>query len=302
MEKIILFYKYVSIAYPKQILKWQTKLCAELGFTGRIILAHEGINGTLAGTVDSIELYKKLMLQHQLFGDIDFKESDGVSSCFPRMQIKIKSEIVNLGIDSTKLTAQEGGVHLKPAAVHELLQKKPQDVVLFDARNKYESAIGAFEGAIKPDISYFRQLPGYIDEHMELFKDKQVVMYCTGGVRCERATAYLKQKGIAKTVYQVEGGIHRYLEQFPDGFFRGKNYVFDSRIAVATNDDITSTCLLCAVPCAQYTNCLNASCNKHFVCCENCNKIFNKTCSQECKTLVLTGSVPLRPEFKRVKV
>lgn len=302
MGKIILFYKYVYIPYPKQILKWQNKLCTELGFTGRIVLAHEGINGTLAGSESAVATYKKLMSAHPFFDNIDFKESNGDQTCFPKMQIKIKNEIVRLGIDPSLLTAEKGGVHLKPHEVHSLLHNKPEDLVIFDARNTCESAIGAFKEAVKPNISYFRQLPAYIDNNLELFKDKKVLMYCTGGIRCERASAYLQTKGIAKEVYQLEGGIHRYLEQFPDGHFRGKNYVFDARLSVATNNDVLSTCLLCNTSCDEYDNCLNASCNKHFICCNTCKIAYKKTCSITCKQLVETEAVPTRPALHIVHI
>lgn len=302
MGKIILFYKYIDIAYPKQILKWQTKICTELSLTGRIILAHEGINGTLGGDDISIERYKKLMLDHPLFGGIDFKESKGDSSCFPRMQIKVKDEIVKFGIDPKTITPQQGGQHLSPQQVHELLENKPDDLVILDTRNACESAIGAFNNAIKPNIKYFRDLPSYIDENIETFKDKQVLMYCTGGVRCERATAYLNIKGIAKKVYQLEGGIHKYLEQFPDGFFRGKNYVFDARLAVSTNNDVLSTCLFCGTSCDTYDNCLNASCNKHFVSCASCKTSYQNSCSTACKKLVEEGAVPIRPPLHTVHI
>jgi predicted sulfurtransferase len=295
MGKIILFYKYVHIQYPKQILKWQLKLCSEFGFTGRIVLAHEGINGTLGGSETAIQKYKHLMSVHSLFGNIDFKESSGDQSCFPKMQIKIKKEIVRLDIDPSIVTAEKGGIHLKPDEVHSLLEKKSEDLVIFDARNACESAIGAFTDAIKPNISYFRQLPTYIENNLDLFKDKKVIMYCTGGIRCERASAYLQTKNVAKEIYQLEGGIHRYLEQYPDGHFRGKNYVFDARLAVATNDDVLSTCLLCNKSCDEYDNCLNASCNKHFICCNTCKISYKKACSTACKQLIEKEMVRLRP-------
>ena len=128
------------------------------------------------------------------------------------------------------VTAKNGGKHLTPEETHNLIAQKPNDLVILDARNDYEWRIGAFEGAIKPDIEHFRQFPKFVDDNLEQFKDKQVLMYCTGGIRCERASTYLKEKGVAKNVYQILGGIHRYAEQYPDGFFRGKNYVFDDRI------------------------------------------------------------------------
>jgi predicted sulfurtransferase len=296
MEKIILFYKYVDIEYPKQIHKWLQKLCLDFGLNGRIILAHEGINGTLGGVSEHLERFKKVVGTHPLFDNIDWKESEGGTDSFPRLRIVIKDEITHLGLDTQKIRAKNGGIHLTPEETHALLSNKPTDLVVFDARNNFESAIGAFTDAIIPDIDYFRELPAYIENNLEQFRDKQVVMYCTGGIRCERASAFLKSQGVAKEVYQMEGGIHRYAEKYPDGFFRGKNYVFDGRIAVKVNDDILGSCALCTTSCDEYTNCLNASCNNHFICCQICLVTYGNTCSQECQELLQHNAVAPRPQ------
>ena len=300
MNKIILFYKYIEISYPKQVMKWQKKVCQELGLKGRILISHEGINGTLGGTVAHLEIYKKIMSEHALFADIDFKESTGGPECFPRLAVKVRNEAVTLGIPYDKLTPHNGGQHLSPTETHELLTQNPQDLVILDARNNYEWAIGKFENAITPDIDNFRDLPHYLDENLDQFKDKQVLMYCTGGIRCERATAYLNEKNVAKKVYQINGGIHRYVEEYPDGFFRGKNYVFDGRIAVKINDDILGSCAMCQKPCDDYYNCLNALCNKHFIGCTQCIKQLDTTCSTTCQRLIAENKAHQRPAFNKV--
>ncbi len=298
MGKILLFYKYIPIQYPKRILKWQQKICLDLKLHGRILIGSEGINGTVGGQDWAIERYQELMKGHELFCDIDFKLSEGDASYFPRMEIKVRDEICKLGIPAEKLTVQDGGTHLTPKQVHELLSDKPEDLVILDARNNFESRIGTFTGSITPDISNFRDLPTFIDEHPELFKNKQVLMHCTGGVRCERATAYLKNKKIAKEVFQIEGGIVRYTEQYPDGFFRGKNYVFDRRVAVKVNDDILSACDVCTQPSNNYTNCINMQCNAHYISCEDCIKKTNNTCSEQCAILAAQGKVKTRVPFQ----
>lgn len=299
METLILFYKYVDIQYPTQVLKWQTQTCTDLGLKGRVILAHEGINGILSGSQENIDSYINIMNQHELFGGIDFKKNTGLSGYHPRLRIVVKNEIVNFGVDTKKITAQMGGVHLKPEQIHQLLENKPENLIILDARNNYESRIGTFTDAIVPDITNFRDLPKYLDENLDQFKDKQVLMFCTGGVRCERATAYLKEKDVAQSVYQIEGGIERYVEKFPDGFFRGSNYVFDGRVSVKINDDVLSNCELCSVSCDEYNNCMNASCNKQFIACDPCLLSFMGTCSQNCKDLVEQKLVPLRSPFKK---
>jgi predicted sulfurtransferase len=299
MEKILIYYKYVDITYPKQILKWQKKLCEQLELKGRIILAHEGINATVGGSIQSLERYKTAMDAHPLFGQIDFKESPGSAADFPRLRIVIKNEIVHLGLDPQRVRAHNGGVHLTPEQAHTLMAKKDDDILILDCRNRYETAIGTFTNAVRPPTQYFREFPAYVDAHADLFKDKTVVMACTAGVRCERASAYLKSKGIAKQVYQIKGGIHRYIEQFPNGFFKGKNYVFDQRLAVPVTDDILGNCSLCNTACDEYTNCLHAACNKHFIGCTSCVNKYQNTCSAECFDLVFTQHAPQRPLFKK---
>lgn len=295
MAKILLYYKYIFIEYPERVLKWQRKLCTDLELKGRIIIAHEGINGTVGGSPENIELYKIALHKNPLFNDVEFKESQAQEICFPKMRIVVKNEIVNLGLDPEKITAIDGGTHLTPAETHSLIAAQTKDLVILDARNNFESRIGAFKDAIIPDINHFRELPSYIDNNLELFKDKDVLMYCTGGVRCERASTYLKSKGITKNVYQIKGGIHTYAEQFPDGFFRGKNYVFDGRLTMKVNDDILGTCGICSIKYDDYTNCLNASCNKHFICCPECLTQFKNACGKKCMDLIENNEVEKRP-------
>lgn len=295
--KILLYYKYVEIEYPEQIVKWQRALCQELGLKGRIIIAHEGVNGTVGGSQEATEQYKQAMEAHPLFGDIDFKESPGNADCFPRIRIVVKKEIVRLDIDPKQLTVKDGGIHLTPQEAHELIANKSDNLILLDCRNKCESDIGTFTGSIKPNTEHFREFPTYVDQHADQFKDKEVLMFCTGGIRCERASGYVKQKTQARNVYQIQGGIHRYIEQFPNGFFRGKNYVFDNRIAVKVNDDILATCTLCNMPCDDYINCANALCNNHVICCNTCVKEYRNTCSSVCKQLLEEKKVESRPPF-----
>lgn len=301
MGKILLYYKYINIEYPERILKWQQKVCADLGLKGRVIIAHEGINGTVGGSTENTELYKAIMRKNPLFADISFKESPGGADAFPRMRVVIKNEAVHLGLDPKTITAQNGGIHLEPAQAHEMIARQSPNLVILDARNTVESRIGTFTNAITPDIEHFRELPGYIDKNLEQFKDKEVLMFCTGGIRCERASSYLKSKGVATNVYQINGGIHTYVEQFPDGFFRGKNYVFDGRIAVKVNDDILGRCDICATPCDDYTNCVNALCNKHFIGCSTCITEYHNACGKQCLELVTEQKVAKRPERLTVK-
>jgi len=301
-KKILLYYKYIPVPNPEEIKSWQQTLCSQLKLTGRIILATEGINGTLYGTPEATDAYIQAMNNHPLFNNIDFKDSlvNGHYEYFTGLQIVVKKEVVNLGINPEQLTTQNTGKHLTPQQAHELLSQKPENLVILDGRNYFEARVGAFTGAITPEINNFREFPEYIDQNLELFKDKEVLMYCTGGIRCERASAYLNQKNIAKKVYQIEGGIHRYVEQYPDGYFRGKNYLFDARITVKVNNDIIGACDICTTSCDEYTNCRNAKCNKHFIGCSACIEKFRNCCSAECMNLVQTKQVPERPYRPKV--
>jgi len=290
---ILLFYKYISIQYPKQITNWLSEICTKLGLKGRILVATEGINGTVGGPKEAVEEFKTLFLAHPLFTDVDLKESAGTADHFPRLSIKVKNEVVALGVAPEALTVKDTGTHLKPAEAHALIENN-KELVILDTRNDYESRIGKFRNAIIPPLKSFRDFPQYVDSNLDKFKDKEVLMYCTGGIRCERATAYLNVKNVAKKVYQIEGGICRYVEQFPNGFFRGKNYVFDDRIALKVNDDILTHCDICQSPSDTYANCMNAECNAQYVGCRSCFERYEYACSPACAEQITAGAVRTR--------
>ena len=234
------------------------------------------------------------MNNHSLFSGMDIKDAPGDETYFPRMRIVVKNTIVNLGVDPKVLTVKNTGKHLTPTETHELLNSKPEDLVIIDTRNDYEARIGTIPGSMIPDKRYFREFPEYIDKHLDELKDKQVLMFCSGGIRCERASAYVKEKGISKEVYQIEGGIHRYIEKYPDGHFKGTYYVFDGRVGVKVSDDILTNCDLCSAPCDFYVNCMNGRCNKQFIGCPECITTYQECCSSKCQELVTTEQVPLR--------
>jgi predicted sulfurtransferase len=300
MGKILLFYKYVTIESPKTTQKWIARLCQSLGLKGRIILAHEGINGTVGGSRENTAKFIETMATNPLFSGIDYKESEGGADCFPKLKVVVRDEIVRLRINPDELPASKASKHLTPQQAHTYAQANDPGVLFFDARNYFESKVGRFKNAHRAEIEYFRDLPAYIDQHLDLFKDKTVIMYCTGGIRCERGSAYLQAKNVAKQVYQIEGGIHRYCEQYPDGYFRGKNYVFDARVVTKINDDIIATCDLCGVANDDCTNCINTQCNKQIVSCPKCLIDFNNTCSATCKELVAQRKVIVRTKPAKI--
>ena len=302
MGKIVLFYKYITLTNPDEIAAWQRELCTQLGLKGRIIIAHEGINGTVGGPSHAIEQYKQAHYNYPLFSDIDFKESAGTADYFPRLSIKIKQEIVRLGIDPDSISARDAGEYLTPEQAHELIKHKPDNLVLLDTRNNYESRVGTYEDAVLPNTQSFRDFPAYIDSNLEKFQDKQVLMFCTGGVRCERASAYLKSKKVTQQVYHIKGGIHKYIEAYPNGFFKGKNYVFDDRVTTQVTNDILTHCEHCQKSYDEYTNCINAECNKQIIVCPDCITSYHRTCSTTCLELVQAGTVKIRTTYRKVSL
>lgn len=301
MYKVLLFYKYISIDCPKKIILEQNLLCLRLSLKGRIIVAQEGINGTLCGTEENCNLYKVEMKKNFYFSSIEFKESISSFFCFDKLQIKEKNEIVGLGIKPKLIPASKAAIYITAKELHLLLTNNFDSVVLIDTRNDYESAIGRFKNAITPPLKTFREFPAYFKKNLELFRGKDIIMYCTGGVRCERASALLSLLKIAKSVRHLEGGIHKYVEEYPDGFFRGSNYVFDERIRLKINEDILSSCIHCKKPSDLYNNCLYSLCNKHYIVCDECFTQNNQSCSPECIEKIKVGG-PKRPILKsRIK-
>jgi UPF0176 protein len=262
---VILYYKYVPVPDPAAELAWQRALCERLGLKGRVILATEGVNGTLAGPIAAIDAYITAMSSHPQFSGISYKRDVVDTVPFPRLRIKVRPEIVTLGAEAD---VTHTAPKLTPAQFHTLAARP--DVVLFDARNDYESAIGAFEGAITPGIRHFKDLPAALVDYAGL-KDKTIVTYCTGGIRCEKASALMRARGF-RDVYQLEGGIIEYAKAYPDGAFKGRCFVFDERMSVGFRDDAETLghCHFCAGSTTDYHNCVNLSCHELMLICPNC--------------------------------
>ncbi len=272
--EIILFYKYVHIDNPVGLMREQRKLQESLGLKGRTIIATEGINATLEGTTESIEEYLNHYLSDPRFKDTHIKRDPGTGNAFPRTSIKVRNEIVSLGlaeacdIDPNQLT----GVHLKPEELHQWFAEG-KEFYIIDMRNVYEHQVGHFEGSILPPMDNFRELPKFLESIAHL-KDKTVLTVCTGGVRCEKASGYLLDNGF-KDVYQLDGGIVSYMKAFPNENFLGKLYVFDSRIAIGFYTDdpkhkIVGKCWVCQEPCERFTNCVVNDCNRKMIACQEC--------------------------------
>ncbi|CAJ1059178.1 thiosulfate sulfurtransferase/rhodanese-like domain-containing protein 2 [Xyrichtys novacula] len=290
--KVLLYYHYCQVDDPHVICAWQKALCEKLNLTGKVRVATEGINGTVGGTNMATDMYIEAMCLHPLFKmeREDFKTSDGGAECFTDLRVGVYKEIVPMGVDPDVISYKLAGVHLEPKEFHKeveaLLSNEDscKDTILLDCRNFYESKIGQFTQCLAPDIRKFSYFPDYVDQNLELFRDKKVLMYCTGGIRCERGSAYLCSKDVCKEVYQLKGGIHKYLEQFPDGFYRGKLFVFDERYAISSNSDVISDCRYCACPWDQYKLCTTQFCCQLVLSCPGCREAGHTACCPTCQT------------------
>lgn len=287
MQKVILYYNFTPIEDPEAIRLWQKNLCERLNLTGRIIVAEQGINGTLGGHIDDVKAYIKEMKQYAPFKNTQYKWSDGDGDEFPKLSVKVRDELVSLQPDE-EFDVFNSTRGLSPKQWHEYIEQNP-DVIILDARNDYESDIGAFQGknVIKPKIKAFREIK---DELEKLPKDQPILTYCTGDVRCEYLSAYMTHKGF-DDVHHLDGGIVKYGEQFgDDGFWQGKCFVFDQRLNVAFSDesDDIGECVHCGNNTSNHINCQNVSCNRLVLVCENCADNMS-VCSSECQQVATTA-------------
>ena len=283
LAKILLFYTFTPIADPDTVRLWQRDLSELLGLRGRILISRHGINGTLGGDMASLKTYVRKTKQYEGFRDIDFKWSTGsglddagASLDFPRLSVKVRDEIVSFGAPE-ELSVDEngvvgGGAHLKPGELHKLVAER-DDVVFFDGRNAFEAEVGRFKNAVVPNTDTTRD---FVDElesgRYDHLKDKPIVTYCTGGIRCEVLSSLMTSRGFGE-VYQLDGGIVRYGETFGNtGLWEGSLYVFDGRETVTFGDDaeVVGRCVACDTPTDRMVNCDEASCASRAVLCESC--------------------------------
>ncbi len=280
---VLLYYKYVNITDPVAEVELQRAFCQKHNITGRILIGNEGINGTIAGEKKSTDKYQDWIRNREVFRGIEFKVSEGPKDTFNKLKIKFRPEIVTLGVEG--LDPTKSGKRLNADQLHELIENQDENIVLVDMRNDYESAIGRFEGAIEAPIHRFRELPSII-EALKKYKNKKVITYCTGGIRCEKASALLIKEGFTD-VYQLDGGIFKYAEKYPDGYFEGKCFVFDKRMAIGFNktkkNKVLTNCKLCQSPSDNYVDCANKSCHDLFICCSDCADKYSEYCSEECR-------------------
>ena len=286
IPKIALYYAFAPLADPDAVRLWQRDLCESLGLRGRIIVSPHGINGTVGGTVENVKKYVRKTRQYAGFAHLDVKWSDGTAfdqdgfiTDFPKLSVKARAEVVSFGVpDEVKVDENGivgGGVKLTPDEVDKLVAERGDDVVFFDGRNAFEAEIGRFKNAVVPNVEttrdFIRELEsGKYDE----LKNKAVITYCTGGIRCEVLTPLMRARGFNE-IYQIDGGIVRYGEaKRNDGLWEGSLYVFDGRIAVdfAPGAAVLNSCQICGKPTSHMANCFDLSCRKRFVCCQDCEQ------------------------------
>ena len=293
--KVLLYYKYVKIDEPKVFVLEQKELCSKLGLKGRVIIAKEGINGTLEGKSVDIHKYCKELVKDKRFKDTHFKISEGNGDAFPKLSIKVRTEIVTLG-NGVHDDGFKKASHISPDEFQKWIDEK-KDFVVIDMRNEYEYKVGQFEDSLVLPVQNFREIPEALEKMgvFEELKNKTIVPVCTGGVRCEKATSYLVEKGFTD-VHQLEGGIVRYLEKHPGKKFKGSLYVFDNRIIVNYDSPeqhtVIGKCHMCGAPSERFINCEYLGCHDHVICCEDCGAGGN-FCSNTCREKHVSEQVVL---------
>ncbi|WP_068618718.1 oxygen-dependent tRNA uridine(34) hydroxylase TrhO [Paenibacillus tuaregi] len=283
--QILLFYKFVHIDDPEAFTAEHLQYCKELGIKGRILIAAEGINGTLSGTVEHTEQYMRDLRANPLFEDIVFKIDPSEGHAFKKLFVRHKQELVTFRVNDRELDPNKlSGKRLSPKEWHDHLER--EDVIVLDGRTDYEYDIGHFRGAIRPEVESFREFPEWIKDNLSEHKDKTILTYCTGGIRCEKLSGYLLSEGF-KDVAQLEGGIVTYGKdpEVQGRLFDGKCYVFDERISVPINrtdeDIVVGKCFHCGTASDHYVNC--PVCNLQHISCPDCEEKHEHYCSDECR-------------------
>jgi UPF0176 protein len=280
MYEVILYYKFTSINDPEGFCAAHKTFCKELGVKGRIYISEEGINGTLGGTPEQVQAYKDHLTATNGFENIDFKTDTSDYIPFAKLKCKTRDEIVAL---HTEADPDKGGIHLEPNEWKQVMESG-EEYVIIDVRNDYESKIGHFEGALTPEVENFYDFPEWLDK-LKVDKDKKVLMYCTGGIRCEKFSVLMKERGW-EDVNQLHGGILRYAKEEGGEHYRGKCFVFDDRLVVPVNEDDMQPIAKCEItgkPADTYINCANMECNRLFVCSEEGARKMDGCCSEECR-------------------
>lgn len=279
----LLYYCYSPIENAAEFAEQHLEFCKSLSLVGRIIVADEGLNGTVSGTKEACKQYMDAVLADPRFSKTDFKIDEVSEPSFIKMHCRYKPEIVHSGLRDPQIIDpnKETGIHLEPKEFLEL--KDQEDVVILDVRSDYEHKLGHFKNAVRLDIENFREFPEKINELVK-YKNKKILTYCTGGIKCEKASALLLHNGFEQ-VYQLHGGIIKYGKEVGGKDFEGQCYVFDNRVAVdvnSVNPTVVSVCYNCGTKTSKMINCANPECNEHFTQCDACGEKLEGCCSEVC--------------------
>lgn len=280
--KVILYYCYAEIKNPDQFRDEHHLMCLELDLRGRIIISKEGLNGTVSGSTENVDEYMKRVKADPRFADTDFKEDFHPEHTFKKLNVRHKPEIVHSSLSHIN-PRKRTGAYVEPEQFREMI-KNEEDIVILDVRSNYEHELGRFKNAVTLDIENFRDFPDKINE-LEQYKGKKIVTYCTGGIKCEKASAFLLEQGF-ENVHQLHGGIIKYGLEAQGEDFEGKCYVFDNRLSVdvnKVNPKVVSKCFVCDTNSDRMVNCANPTCNVHVPICERCGWEMEGACSTECK-------------------
>tara|TARA_B100001142_G_scaffold121766_1_gene123706 strand:+ start:2626 stop:3693 length:1068 start_codon:yes stop_codon:yes gene_type:complete len=282
------FYRYVNINKNLDELrdhlyeKW-----SQINILGRIYIAKEGINAQISVPENKLKKFKTDLSSYEEFKNIELKFAVEEKISFYKLIIKVKNEIVAYKIKTHEYDMNETGKHLNAQEFNELINQKNSIVV--DMRNHYESEVGKFENAICPDVDTSEELLPETKKILQNNKEDNILLYCTGGIRCEKASSYLI-KNKFKNVFQLKGGVVQYAHQIQknkiESKFKGKNFVFDDRLGERITGDILSDCHQCEKPCDDHINCANDACHLLFIQCEKCKKIYDECCSKECREII----------------
>lgn len=301
MYHVLLYYKLVKIQHPETAVRLHREVCRALSLKGRVLIGKDGINGTVGGSKESIEMYKNYMDNTQPYEKIDWKESTSEIDPFPKLSVKKRKEIVTTD-DRENFDICNRGKHISRDKFHKWL-KEGKDMVILDMRNDYEWEVGRFVNSVRPPMKYFRELKDNMDFYKQ-YSDKTIVMFCTGGIRCEPASAMFRAYGFdMENVFQLEGGIVKYAEKYGnEGFYEGKCFVFDERMMVpvdtSENAKVLGNCEVCEANVDTFRNCLNRDCNKLFIGCDDCMEKLENTCSKPCQEVIQDDSKRRTPRGK----
>lgn len=283
--RVLLYYHYVRIEDPQTLREEHLAYCQSIGLLGRIYISEEGINGTVSGKTEQVQTYIDWMENHPYFKGVTYKIDEADAHAFKKMHVRVKNELVNFSLEDDINPKELTGRYVEPKEFFERIHD--EDTIIIDARNDYEYDLGHFRGAIKPEIKRFRDLPSWIRENKEQFKGKKILTYCTGGVRCEKFSGWLKREGF-DDVGQLHGGIVTYGKDSTaqGAYWDGQCYVFDNRIAVPINNvnpTIVGKDYFTGEPCERYINCANPDCNKQILCTPENEKKYRGSCSDACR-------------------